>query len=232
MNKRVIAALAAILLAVGGVFVLVNYASAADDRAYNGATLENVLQVSAPIASNTKSKDLAGRVKTVKLPRSAIAKGAVTNLDEVAGLATTIDLEPGEQLLASRFSKSGSRPANKPKSTVPAGMQEVTIPLESARAAAGAFKVGDAVGIAASYTKNGESYTRIVLNRVRITRISGGAAEAEAANATQMITVAVSGRNATRIINAAEFGKVWLTRQNAETDTKSGGTISGGVLKP
>ena len=234
MNKRVIAALAAVFLAAVGVVMLINYASAADDRAFNGATLEKVLQINEPIAANTKAEDLAGKVKTVDLPRSAIAKGAATSLRDIAGLSTTTDLEPGEQVLLSRFAKPGGKSASKSKSAVPKGMQEVTIPLDAARAVAGTFKVGDTVGIVASYTpKEGEPFSRLILNRVQITWINGGAAAtADQVGGTQMITVAVSGRNAIRIVNAVEFGKVWATKQNADTDTGNAGTIAGGAVKP
>jgi len=229
MNKRGIAALAAILLAVGGVFMLLNYASGANDRAFNGATLDEVLQVDSPIAANTKAEDLAGKVKTVKLPRSAIAKGAATELADIAGLVSTTDLEPGEQILVSRFAKSGGQATSKSKSAVPAGMQEVTIALDDARALAGTYKVGDTIGIVASYTpKEGEPFTKLILNGVQITRTNGGsAASGDQAGGALMITVAVSGRNAIRIVNAAEFGKVWTTKQNADTDTGNAGTISG-----
>lgn len=235
MNKRVVAAVTAVLLAAVGVFMLVSYASAADERANNGATLQAVLQVSAPIAANTKTSDLESRVKTVKLPRSAIAKGAVASLTEVAGRVTTTDLEPGEQVLAARFAKTSKQAASKAKSAVPAGLQEVTIPLESARAVAGTFKVGDIVGVIGSYTpKSGEPFSRLLLNRVPIIRLDDGSATKgdAAGGTTQMITVAVSGRNATKIVNAFEFGKVWLTKQNAATDTNSVGTIKLGSVTP
>jgi len=230
MNKRVIAALAAVLLAAAGVVMLLNYASSAEDRAFDGAALQTVLQVSEPIAANTRAADLAGKVRTVKLPRSAIAKGAARSLEDVAGLSTRTDLEPGEQVMLSRFAESG-RSASKSKSAVPKGMQEVTIPLDEARAVAGAVKVGDVVGIVASFNpKEGEPFSRLILNRAQITRISkGGAAASGEPGSTQMITVALSARNALRLVNALEFGKVWATKQNANTDTGNAGFISGGA---
>lgn len=229
MNKRVIAAMAAVVLGVVGVVLLINYAGAANDRAFNGAKLVDVLQVTAPIAANTKAADVAGKVATIKLPRSAIAKGAIKDLAEVAGLSTTIDLEPGEQVLLGRFSAAGKQAPSKAKSTIPVGTQEVSIPLAAARAVAGTLSVGDTVGIIASYqTKEGDGVTQLIRNRVLITRITADslAQGGQGEGGTQLITIAVKTRDAGKIVNAIEFGKVWLTKQNADTESGQGGSIS------
>lgn len=229
MNKRIIAALAAIVLAFAAVVVLLNYASGANDRAYNGAKLQSVLRVNEPIAANTKAADIAGKVTIIKLPTTAIAKGAIKNISEVAGLSTTTDLEPGEQVLLSRFAKSGTPEPSKSKSAIPLGMQELTISLDSARALAGSLKAGDTVGVVASYqTKEGDGVTQLIRNRVPVLGVGTGVADAAAAGAggAQTITLAVFTRDAGKIINAIEFGKVWLTKQNAASLTGSGGSIS------
>jgi len=232
MNKRVIAALTAILLAIVGIAFLVNYAGDANERAFDGAKLESVLQVEEPIAANTDVGDIGSKVETVKLPRSAIAKGAIRDLSEVSGLATTTDLEPGEQVLLSRFAAGGTASTKKStdKSTVPDGMQEVTIPLASARAVGDILKVGDNVGIIASYqTKEGDGVTQLIRNQVPITRIMGPGVKWDGSpvdDVTQMITVAVRTRDAGKIVNALEFGKVWLTKQYPHTAFGQGGSIS------
>lgn len=229
MNKRVVAAVTAIVLAIAGVVVLLNYASGANARAFNGAKLVSVLEVTQPIAANTKSTDVAANVRTVKLPSSAIVKGAIKDLAEVAGLSTTTSLEPGEQVLQSRFADAAKQSPITSKSAVPVGRQEVTISLDSARAMGGTLNLGDLVGVVASYqTTGGDGVTKLILNRVPITRIGNGgvAQDAQTGGGTQLITVAVMTRDAGKIINALEFGKVWLTKQNAATAPGNGGSIS------
>jgi pilus assembly protein CpaB len=229
MNKRVIAALVAVALLVVGVVLLVSYANDANERAFDGARLRSVLQVEEPIAANTKAGDIGDKVKTVELPASAIAKGALSSLTEVSGLATTTDLQPGEQVLASRFAKNGTASAaTDSKTGLPEGMQELTIPFDVARALGGALKVGDTVGVVASYqTKDGDGITRIVQNRVEILRISdGGEVKEGQTGGTQLVTFAVKTRDAGKIVNAIEFGKVYLTRQNEDTEFGQGGSIS------
>src|SRR5215207_1860283 len=112
MNKRIVAALVAVAMLVVGVVLLISYANGANERAFDGARLRSVLQVEEPIAANTAAGDIGDKVKKVELPASAIAKGALSSLTEVSGLSTTIDLEPGEQVLASRFAEKGSSSAS------------------------------------------------------------------------------------------------------------------------
>src|SRR5689334_2996629 len=108
MNKRVIAALVAVVMAAVGVVLLIAYARDANHRAYGDAKLESVLQVTATIPAGTAASNLGDKVELVELPRSAIADGAITSLSEVQGLSTTTQLEPGEQVLSLRFSKEGA----------------------------------------------------------------------------------------------------------------------------
>lgn len=231
MGKRAIAALAAAGLAIVGVVLLISYANAANERAYDGAKLVDVLQVEEPIAANTAAGELADKVKTVQLPRSAVAQGSITNLTEVAGLSTTTDLEPGEQVLLSRFSAGGTTTkTTKAKGDVPVGMQEITVPLSSPRAVGDALKAGDRVGVVASYqTKEGDGVTQLVSNQVRIMKVAGPGVVwdgSPAEDITQIITLAVRTRDAGKIVNALEFGKVWLTKQNKDTASGHGGSIS------
>ncbi|MBC7632448.1 RcpC/CpaB family pilus assembly protein [Aeromicrobium sp.] len=230
MNKRVIAAVLAAVLAVVGVVLLVGYVNNADERAFSGAKLQKVLQVKEPVPANTKGSDLVGKVAVVRLPRSAIAQGAVTDLADVAKLSTTTSLEPGEQLLLARFSAAaagGGAPVVR-KSDLPLGMQELTIPVDVARALGGTIKVGDTLGVVASYqTSDGDGITRIVQNRVQVIRISDGGPVAEGqVGGTQLVTFAVRTRDAGKIVNAVEFGKIYLTRQNKDTEGGNGGSIS------
>jgi len=231
MNKRIIAVVGAALLALIGIVMLISYTQNANDRAFDGAELKSVLQVTETIPADTKASEGSGSVELVELPKKAIAKDAVTDLSEVSGLSTTVALEPGEQLLLTRFSQEGSPKADSGPSAVsvvPKGYQEVTVPLDVARAAGGVLRPGDLVGVVASYQTNDTGgFTQLAKNFVRVTRVSGGLTGGKDDGATgQLVTLAVTTRNAGRIINAAEFGKLWLTKQNKDTATGSGGSVT------
>ncbi len=146
MNKRVIAALAAVVLAVAGVAALLSYARGAEDRAFDGASLVSVLQVKEAVPADTAAADLGGRIESVELPKAAVARGAVTDLSALEGLSTTVALEPGEQVLLSRFAEGGAVVEKPSPSAIPDGMQALTIPVDVARAVGGTLKVGDPFG--------------------------------------------------------------------------------------
>ncbi len=229
MNKRVIAALVAVVLATVGVIMLVAYARNADERAYDDAKLVSVLRVTASVPAGTAAANIGDKVETVELPRSAIADGAIDDLSEVQGLSTTAKLEPGEQVLSARFAKEVAVVGSVRNSRVPKGMQEVTIPLDAARAVGGVLKAGDTVGVVSSVlVKGDDGVTQVIVNRAVITRISRAVIADGEVDATGafLVTLAVKTRQVGEIINTAEYGKLWLTQQYPDTEGGSGGLVS------
>src|SRR5215212_819010 len=103
MRRRLLAALAALVLLLVGTVVLVAYVRGADARALAGTRTVQVLVVDQPIPAGTSGKEVAALVRTEVLPVKAALPGRVTDVSELAGRSATVDLEPGEQLLTSRF---------------------------------------------------------------------------------------------------------------------------------
>src|SRR3712207_9419956 len=96
----------------------------------------DVLVVDQPVAEGTPGEDLAGLVRTERLPVKAVVPGGVPDLGELAGQVATSDLQPGEQLLAARFAAPADLTA--PGTVAPPdGASEVSILLEPHRAAGG-----------------------------------------------------------------------------------------------
>lgn len=223
MSKRAIAAIAAVVLAAIGIVMLLSYTSGANERAYDGAKLEKVLRVTRALPSGTPAAEAASSVEVVELPATALAKGAISSLDDVKGLSTTVDLEPGEQVLLSRFAKPGEKKTVKSKSAVPVGMQEISIALDAEHAVGGVINPGDRVGLIATFEPKDSKiaqFTNVVLASVLVTRSKETEIPSEnGEQATQMITLAVKTLDAERIVHAKRWGTVWLTLQNSETDT-------------
>src|ERR1700712_4929407 len=103
MRRRFLAAVVALLLLVVGTAILVAYVKGADARALAGTRTVSVLVVDAPIASGTRGEDVAGKVHAEAVPENVALPGRVSDLTALAGRVATVDLQPGEQLLASRF---------------------------------------------------------------------------------------------------------------------------------
>lgn len=231
MNKRLIAVIAAALLAVLGIGVLVFWAQGAREQAFEGAELKSVVRVTAVVPSGTDVADLAASTEVVELPADSIPGGAVTDLADVQGLSTTSELQPGEVLLEARLGTAGEREAGV---DVPAGMQEVAITLDAQRTVAGEIKPGNKVGVIGSFEAIGEGsaskYTQLLLNDVLVTKVSSSVSEESITGLT--VTVAVLTRDAERIVFAQEWGRVWLTLQNADTQMSPGTTIQDlGILQ-
>ena len=103
MKTRIIGAIVALVLAGVGAFVLIGYVRGADARAAEGAEMADVYIVQELIPKGTSGDTVADYVEVDSVPQRNIAEGAVTDLDDLAGLVAAADLLPGEQLLEARF---------------------------------------------------------------------------------------------------------------------------------
>ena len=77
MRRRLIAALAALVLAATGAVVLLAYVRGADARALAGVQTVDVLVVDRPVAEGTPGEDLAELVRTERLPAKAAVPGVL-----------------------------------------------------------------------------------------------------------------------------------------------------------
>ena len=159
MRRRVIALVAAVLLAGVGTMVLVGFVQSAEERAVAGQELVAVLQVrlDTTVPQGTMAEEIAPLIEVVQVPLQARAVGAITDLSEVAGLATAVELVPGEQLIAARFVQPAEVEADRRddlprrRVAVPDGMLEVPVRLDAVSALGGIIDVGDTVAIIASF---------------------------------------------------------------------------------
>ena len=228
MRRRLLAALAALLLAATGAVVLLAYVRGADARALAGVQTVEVLVVDRPVAEGTPAGDLADLVRTEQLPAKAAIEGRVTDLDELSGQVATADLQPGEQLLAARFAAPDD--LGVPGTVAPPeGTSEVSILLEPQRAVGGRLAAGDTVGVHVSLA-DGKT-TDVVLNRVLVTQVQGAPAPVEgegtdtapsggaAPSASLMITLGLRPEQAEAVVFGMEHGTVWLSLEPEGVDT-------------
>lgn len=217
-KKRVIAAVMAVLLAVLGIGALVVYTKGARDRAFSGTQTVSALRVIEDVPAGTKASDLASRVESVKLPRAAVPGDAVKSLAALGNKTTTASLVPGEILVTARFSGTAALNASGALD-VPKGLQEVTVQIDSSRALGGAVQPGDRVGVVASFEppKTSGYNTNFAVNHVLVIAVNGGSSAASdaatAATGLVLVRLALDSDSVEKVVNAAEFGKIWLSRQ-------------------
>ncbi len=226
MRRRLLAALAALVLAATGTVVLLAYVRGADARALAGVQTVDVLVVDRPVAEGTPGEELAELVRTERLPAKAAVPGAVTDLDELAGRVATVDLQPGEQLLAARFAAPVD--LSVPGTVAPPeGAAEVSLLLEPQRAVGGRLAAGDTVGVHVSL----DGQTHAVLSRVLVTQVQGApvavtdgegtdtaSSGGAAPSASLMVTLGLRPEAAEAVVFGMEHGTVWLSLEPEGVD--------------
>jgi pilus assembly protein CpaB len=234
MRRRLTAAFAALLLLVVGTLVLLAYVRSADARALAGARTVEVLVADVLIPEGTPATDLGALVRTEVLPAKAALAGRVPDLASLSGQVSTVDLQPGEQLLTSRF-RSPDDLQTPGTVAVPVGLQEVSVLLEPQRAVGGRLGAGDTVGVLVSVSPA----THAVLHGVLVTQVQGApapvSADGETATASTggpapagslMITLAVSAAQAEAVVFGAEHGTLWLSLEPDGADVSGTDVIT------
>ncbi|MDO9377764.1 MAG: RcpC/CpaB family pilus assembly protein [Nocardioidaceae bacterium] len=231
-RRQIVAAALAVVLAVGGIVSLIGYTRGAEARAFEGTEMTPVLRVVSGVPSGTAAAKIGTRVERVEMPATAVVEGAIDDLAAVAGRVTTTTLEPGEQVLASRFAAPETQKKADP-TDVPVGFQEITVDLSLQRSVAKALDPGDVVGVIAGYgqQKAAASQSGFALQMVLVTAVRTPAALA-AAEEPVLVTLAVKGNDAVKVAHAEEFGWIILTKQNDETDTSGPRTITSKDVLP
>lgn len=232
MKTRLIAGIAAVVLAVVGTVVLVSYVRGADARAMAGMETVDVLVAAAPIPKDTPATDLPKLVTSKQLPATATLPNAVGNLDQLAGMVALVPLATGEQLLDSKF---GAPPSTAPgEVVVPPAMQQITVLLDRQRALGGQIKAGDTVGVFISVKDSKQ--THLTAHKVLVTKVQQVApADPPAAGDLEtklLITLATTAPIAEKIAFAAEpdFGSIWLSNEPLTADESGTRVIDGNVV--
>ena len=222
-----------------GTVVLLAYVRGADARALAGVRTAEVLVVDQPVPEGTPADSLGEYVRVEQLPAKAVVDDAVTDLAALAGQVATVALQPGEQVLASRFAAPDALAV---PGTVapPPGASEVSVLLEPQRAVGGRLAAGDEIGVYVSMDLENEAgkkigVTHATLHGVLVTQVQGAPAqptEAEtetvssgsAPEGSLMVTLAVPARDAELVVFGMEHGTVWLSLEPEGADS-SGTTI-------
>ena len=252
MKTRLLGGIAALLVAIVGTVLLVTYVQNADKRALASTETENVYIVEKAIPAGASADAIAGSVVRKAVPKLAVAENGVTDLSSLNSKVSAVALMPGEQLLASRMVEQNAflGPA---RVQVPNGLQELTLKLPIERVAGGVLKAGDTVGVFISIEDAGAqgggkaSRTQLSFHKVLVTgaQFSNGTAtqtggsdsstgttqasstssSKEQTDDTYLVTLARNSADAERIVFAAEFGKIYLSKEPGDALETSTGVV-------
>ncbi len=236
-RRRLITALMAVVLAALGTTLLTHYVRGADQRALSGLDTVNVLVVTKTVAEGAEAGSLSGSVTTKALPRLAVAPGTLASLRDADGRVTASALQPGEQLLDSKFVAPTPPEENPDEVPLPPGLQEVTVSLERQRMLGSKLTAGTRVGVFVSLPAEGETPARTKLAVPKVLVLAVGEPSTEQASApgddgepklgeareapAESLTVrlALATGDAEKVVFGAEFGRLWLSRQPADVPT-------------
>ncbi|WP_404391253.1 Flp pilus assembly protein CpaB [Humibacillus xanthopallidus] len=230
MNRRILAVLVAVLLAIGGAVLVILYAKKADERAIAAAQPTAVWIAKEPIPAGTSLKD-AQRTELIEETRvaaSAVPSGALTEVSaDNNALVALSEVQAGEFLIAARF---GTTPVGSKAIEVPSGKLAVSVEL-SDPARVGTFVTpGTRIAIYSSYkikalgdderskaiNDNDVKGTSVLLDDVQVIGMGDSPLAAPASSATTekeedskakskaasfLVTVAVTPEQATRLIH-------------------------------
>lgn len=253
MKTRLLGGIAALLVAIIGTVLLVNYVQTADKRAMAGTETESVYVVEKTISAGTGIDKAAGAVVRKDIPKAAVAAGAVTDLNQVGQKVAAVDLMPGEQLLTTRVVDADAI-LGPSRVQVPTGLQEITLKLPIERVVGGTLTAGDTVGVFLSVDDSAAKSggTQLTFHKVLVTaaQFSNGSAatsqetaaqedsskgslnskKSTSSNGTYLITLARNSADAEKIIFATEFGSVYLSKEPANAVEDTSGVVNTGRL--
>lgn len=130
MSRRILAALAALLIAVVGSVAVVAYAHAADQRALAGqeAIRAYVAEKEVPAGTTAGQAVKDGLIVQELIARKGVPDDALTSVQgEYAQLVATSAIQPGEIVLNNRFAARGVAQGGLP---VPTGLLAVSVSLD------------------------------------------------------------------------------------------------------
>lgn len=223
MQRRIIAAVAAVVLAGIGAVLLYSYVNTAEARAMSKMDTTEVLVASKLIPAGTTGADLAPYVELKKIPAVAVVPNALVNTAEIADLAATSDVQIGEQILASRFAAPNTTATG--GVAVPTDMQQFSVSIEAHKAVAAAIKPGDRVGLFFSGDDPVQKVklTALTVREVLVVNVQGasvGQTDGTAApTGNVVLTLALRPAEATRVVYAAENAALYVA-----LEPKDGGT--------
>jgi len=241
MGRRVLAVLAAVVVALIGVVSVVFYAKGADARAVAGQQPQMVFVAAKLVPSGTTAADAVaqGLMVSTQVASKGMPAGALAVVDDAnAKLVALSDIVPGEYVVASRF---GTAPLGMKAIQVPDGQIAISLTLpDPARVGAfvspgshivlydtysGAAPTGTTADPkAAAGGGAGGRVTRVLLDDVLVIAMGSAtltpAANGEAAPAAgALVTVALPPETAAKLVHGIQTGTLYAGLRGTDTKT-------------
>ncbi len=220
MGRRSMLLLAAMLVAALGTGSVLLYVRGVDDRALRNQdpvqvlVAKSVIHAGTPVS--TAQSNGAFVLKTV--PRSAVAQGALSSLTGMSDKVAAADIFPNEQILPGKLTSAGAVGSL----PIPAGKLAMSVQLGDPQRVAGFVAPGSEVAVFATVTPPATTggagaveITNLLLARVPViavgpTTVRAGDDRNKEALPTAILTLAVSQREAAKLVQATQTGQLYF----------------------
>jgi pilus assembly protein CpaB len=222
MGRRTVLLVAAILVAALGAGLVLIYVHDVSQREKAREAPEQILVAKKIIPAGTSgaAASAQGDLEYMKVPRVAVARGALASIDSVANLVALAPIYPGEQILSIKFGKQGAQNLL----TIPtAGTMALSISLSGPARVNGFLAPGSDVAV---FLTSGGS-TKMILPRVTVIAVgtktlvpsSGQAGSTD--QQSDVVTFGVTAVQAQTLIYAQTAGSLYLSLLTADSTTPS-----------
>lgn len=246
MNRRIVAIVAAVVLALAGGALVLLYARSADARALAGQSSTRAYVATKLIPSGTTLKDAqrSGLIAETQVAAKGLPTGALDGIDSGNNaLLALSDVQPGEFLMSARF---GTTPVGSKAIEIPAGMLAVSVQLTDPGRVGTFVRPGTHLAIYDSFTlkalgddakskvinDNDIKQTNLLLDDVQVIGIGDTPLAAPAAAPTGdavartsgrqdnvasfLVTVAVTPEQSTRLVHGINTGTLYAALRGSD----------------
>lgn len=234
----------AIVVALLATISLYAYVSGVNDRAVADAKPVEVLVAKKLIPAGTAAQDASekGLLTLSTVPRRSVPEGALSDIAPISSLVALSDIYPGEMLLRAKFSDRQTTGAL----TIPPNKLAISVELGDPQRVAGFVVPGSQVAIFDTYdatpaggaTAGGAAAgalqtTRLLLTKVQVIAVGpttlrpstngkGAKAGTETPVPSTVLTVALTTREAEKLVHAAQTGKLYFGLMSATATADAG----------
>lgn len=232
MGRRVVLLIVAVLVAAIGTTMVFFYVRGADERAIADQQPVSVLVAKVALPAGTRVTDAAaqGAFELRELPAAAVTAGALSAIEPVKDFVALSPIFAGQQLLAPMFGATATATS---ALAVPPGQIAVSFSFSDPQRVAGFVKPGSDVVVfltRAAGPGGVQQGTRVLLPKATV--IAAGPTtvtpptDATQANAEAvplaLLTLALSQRDAERLVFASQNGTLYLGLLNPQSKIAPG----------
>ena len=187
-------------------------------RESTGGQMVSVVVSEQDVPAGTDLDELIsnGAITTRSGPRSALVRGAVTQLEGLKNRETSAAIAAGEQITTTRLRGSEQLPGG--SLGIPTGYQALTLPLEGPRLAGGLVQRSDHVTIYGTFTNiastqgSSPASTVTLVADVQVLKTASSAPqEGGAGSSPYWVTLALKPKDAQKVVFAQEQGSIWMS---------------------